>query len=212
MTILSAGSTSTLSQIATLLQQVYQNTIHKKDAAETDSKPSDAVSSTSAKGKNGFVAGSPSMSGNNMSVLLAAQSVTATEASSSQTATTNNNSDSAALAQAFTVLDADGDGKISKDEFVSARPEGTTTAQATSLFASIDTESTGSITKTQWESALTKALGDRETTGRSSFAASSSVVNNDGSVSTTATSFDPYGLPIVTITTLPSNNQTSLTS
>lgn len=46
-------------------------------------------------------------------------------------------------------IDTDGDGSISRSEFVSGRPDGVDADQAGALFDSLDTESTGSLTTEQ---------------------------------------------------------------
>ncbi len=53
----------------------------------------------------------------------------------------------------FSKLDSDGDGKVSKAEFLAGRPDGVSEDQATSLFDSIDTEQTGSIGADQFAAA-----------------------------------------------------------
>ncbi|MFA5122353.1 EF-hand domain-containing protein [Zavarzinia sp.] len=53
----------------------------------------------------------------------------------------------------FSTLDSDGDGKVSKAEFLAGRPDGLREDQATSLFDSIDTEQTGSISADQFAAA-----------------------------------------------------------
>ncbi|GAJ92432.1 hypothetical protein RRH01S_03_05070 [Rhizobium rhizogenes NBRC 13257] len=51
-------------------------------------------------------------------------------------------------------MDTDGDGNISEAEFVAARPSDVSEEQATNLFASFDTENTGSLTESQLASAM----------------------------------------------------------
>lgn len=59
-------------------------------------------------------------------------------------------------AEMFAKIDVDGDGNVTKEEFVSARPSDVSEDQANQLFASIDTEGTGSITQSQFEAATPK--------------------------------------------------------
>jgi Ca2+-binding EF-hand superfamily protein len=47
----------------------------------------------------------------------------------------------------FSAIDADGDGKITQDEFVSARPEEVSEEEATARFGELDTEKSGFLTE-----------------------------------------------------------------
>ena len=57
----------------------------------------------------------------------------------------------------FSKMDTDGNGSVSKQEFLAARPSNVSEDQATKLYSSIDTENTGSITEDQFTSAMQKA-------------------------------------------------------
>ncbi|QRM56948.1 EF-hand domain-containing protein [Sinorhizobium sp. BG8] len=54
----------------------------------------------------------------------------------------------------FSSIDADGDGTITRAEFVNARPENVSEEDATSLFDSLDSEGTGSLTEEQFVEGL----------------------------------------------------------
>lgn len=97
---------------------------------------------------------------------------------------------SSAIAEKFASMDTDGDGKVSKAEFVAARPDGATEAQSEELFNQIDTEGTGSISEEQFADALSSVRGapppaggggseDSETT------TTTRTVNADGSITVT---------------------------
>jgi Ca2+-binding EF-hand superfamily protein len=54
----------------------------------------------------------------------------------------------------FAKMDADGNGSVTKDEFVSSRPDQVSEEQAGALFDKMDTSSSGSITKEQFLASL----------------------------------------------------------
>lgn len=57
----------------------------------------------------------------------------------------------------FDNLDTDGDGSVSKEEFVAGRPDGVSEEDATSFFDELDSEGTGSLTKDQFVEAMQDA-------------------------------------------------------
>jgi Ca2+-binding EF-hand superfamily protein len=57
---------------------------------------------------------------------------------------------------AFKQIDTNGNGKVSKDEFVSGRPKGVSESQAAELFGKIDTKGTGEVTQSELESGFEK--------------------------------------------------------
>jgi Ca2+-binding EF-hand superfamily protein len=59
----------------------------------------------------------------------------------------------------YAEIDADGDGSVTKAEFISGRPDEMTEEDAEALYATIDTESTGSITEEQFADSLPSAGG-----------------------------------------------------
>ncbi|MDO6963111.1 EF-hand domain-containing protein [Rhizobium alvei] len=61
----------------------------------------------------------------------------------------------------FSKTDSDSDGKVTESEFVSARPKEISEEQASKLYASIDTEGTGSISFDQFSSAVDQAPESR---------------------------------------------------
>jgi hypothetical protein len=130
-----------------------------------------------------------------MNALLAAQS------QSSQSFQPMSRSD--ALKDLFSKIDADGDGKITKDEFEKALGAGgTNRANADQVFGKLDKDGDGSVTMDEMSSALKGgrghhghhhmaggadgAGGDQSSQG----AQSSSVTNADGSTTTTLTYAD----------------------
>lgn len=65
--------------------------------------------------------------------------------------------DLSALRQsAFKQLDTNGNGKISKDEFVAGRPQGVRESQASDLFSKIDSKGTGEVSQSELDSGLEK--------------------------------------------------------
>jgi Ca2+-binding EF-hand superfamily protein len=59
-------------------------------------------------------------------------------------------------AEMFSHLDGNSDGKVTKDEFVSSRPDDASAEMATKFYSSIDTDNTGSITEQQFAKAMDK--------------------------------------------------------
>lgn len=64
-------------------------------------------------------------------------------------------------AEMFAKMDADGDGSVTKAEFIAARPSDVSEDDATSFYDSIDTEGTGSITSDQFAAAKPPEGGPR---------------------------------------------------
>lgn len=86
------------------------------------------------------------------------QSLNASNDSSSTDETTEASSTSAPSASdMFTKMDTDGDGAVTKEEFMAARPSDVSEEQSSQLYSSIDTESTGSITEEQFTTAMADA-------------------------------------------------------
>ncbi len=56
----------------------------------------------------------------------------------------------------FSKIDTDKDGKVTKEEFVNARPKNVSEEDAGKLFASIDTGNAGSVTQEQFEASMPK--------------------------------------------------------
>ncbi len=67
----------------------------------------------------------------------------------------------------FSAIDADGDGKITQDEFVAARPKELSEEEATARFAELDEEQTGFLTEDAFAAAFEQPLQvvDGESTG-----------------------------------------------
>ncbi|SSC68116.1 EF-hand domain-containing protein [Ciceribacter selenitireducens] len=64
--------------------------------------------------------------------------------------------DRQSAADLFAHIDADGDGKVTEAEFISARPEDMSEDDAMALFAKLDGEGTGSLTQDQFVTAMEK--------------------------------------------------------
>lgn len=58
------------------------------------------------------------------------------------------------LSDLFSKIDMDGDGSVSKEEFISNRPDDVSEEQATNMWESLDTESTGSLDQEQFVTAM----------------------------------------------------------
>mgnify|MGYP000072983836 CR=1 FL=1 len=84
------------------------------------------------------------------------KSAASSSTSSSDTGTTDGSGQPPSLADMFSKTDTDGDGKLSLAEFVSNRPDGMSEDDATSMFKSIDSNDTGSITEDQLSSFMEK--------------------------------------------------------
>jgi Ca2+-binding EF-hand superfamily protein len=172
------------------------------------------VSSSSAASANPSPAvggnGSTQISPETMSALLAAQDQSSTATGSATT------SRSAALADLFSQVDANKDGKINKSEFENALGAGgTNVAQADHVFGELDRDGDGSVSLGELASALKGGNGHHhahhaadpggssDSSGSSSAdsssdpllqalsgASSSSVTNSDGSTTTSVTYAD----------------------
>lgn len=57
----------------------------------------------------------------------------------------------------YSKMDADGDGSVTEEEFVSARPSDVTEEMAANLFSSFDTDSTESVSSSEFETAMNNA-------------------------------------------------------
>ena len=106
--------------------------------------------------------------------------------------------------QLFSLIDANGDGSISKDEFEKVFAANGDTTKADSVFGNLDTNKDGSISPSELASAL-KARGHRHhkpdetsgtagaadpTSGNNSGSTAKTVTNPDGSTTTTLTYSD----------------------
>ena len=54
-------------------------------------------------------------------------------------------------------MDADGDGSVTQEEFVAARPDDVTEEMATNLYNSFDTDESGSLTESEFETSMNQA-------------------------------------------------------
>lgn len=109
---------------------------------------STGVSSTSSE-ESALIDSAQKLLSQLMSMLMSMQQgQTASDGSQSDTGTGQQPGDLA------TSMDTDGDGKVSLAEFVGARPSDVSEEQATNLFNSFDTESSGSLTVDQLNEAM----------------------------------------------------------
>lgn len=63
------------------------------------------------------------------------------------------------VSEMFSRMDTDGNGSVSKEEFLAAKPKGISEDQALALYDSIDTEGSGSITSEQFEESMKAGPG-----------------------------------------------------
>lgn len=155
-----------------------------------------------------------SLSPQTMSALIAAQS----QSQDQGTGTTSSSVD-ASLKDLFSLIDGNGDGKITKSEFESALGAGgTNTANADSVFGKLDSNGDGNVSLDELSSAL-KGKGHKHHqangAGNSdpllqalSAASSSSSKNSDGSTTTTLTYADGSKVTL----TMPAKSANSVTS
>ena len=54
-------------------------------------------------------------------------------------------------------MDADGDGSVTQEEFVAARPDDVTEEMAANLYNNFDTDTSGSLTESEFETAMNQA-------------------------------------------------------
>ena len=66
----------------------------------------------------------------------------------------------------FSKIDGDQDGKVTKDEFVAARPKGISETKAADLYAKIDTEGTNALTEDQLKAGMEANKPAREAAGK----------------------------------------------
>ena len=69
------------------------------------------------------------------------------------------------ISQIYNDIDANDDGKVSKDEFVTDASKHMSTEEATTLFSTMDTESTGAITEDQLAKGMSQGHGGRPPMG-----------------------------------------------
>jgi Ca2+-binding EF-hand superfamily protein len=87
-------------------------------------------------------------------VLAAIEKYSSSSVSSTMQDSSSSDEDGQSLSDLFNKIDSDGDGSVSKDEFISSRPEDVSEEQADEMWSSLDTESAGSLTESQFLSAM----------------------------------------------------------
>ncbi|TWB91204.1 EF hand domain-containing protein [Bradyrhizobium macuxiense] len=201
-----------------------------------------STSSSSSAGA-GSGASTPQISPQTMSALLDAQSQTTVSTSTASTGTTSTSttptSRSDALKDLFSLIDADGNGQITKTEFENALGAGgTNVAQADDVFSKLDKNGDGSVSLGEMSQALqghkggghhhhhmesgaTDGSGSSSGSGGSSSdplmqaldgATSTSVTNSDGSTTTTTTYADGSKVSMTTPATASATSSTNSSS
>lgn len=196
------------------------------------------ATSTSSSTSGGSGAGTPQISPQTMSALLDAQSQ-ATASTGTASTSTPPTSRSDALKDLFSLIDADGNGQITKTEFENALGAGgTNIAQADDVFSKLDKNGDGSVSLDEMSQALqghkggghhhhhmesgsTDGSGSSGGSGGSSSdplmqaldgATSTSVTNSDGSTTTTTTYADGSKVSMTTPATASANSSANSSS
>lgn len=106
-------------------------------------------------------------------------------------ASTSSTSDTLAISEMFSSMDTNGDDTVSADEFAALRPSDVTAEMAANLYSSFDTDSSGSLTESEFETAMTNALSMNTisaTSSTSSAAATQSTSASGGGTSSASNS------------------------
>ncbi len=82
-------------------------------------------------------------------------------AGTSSSSTTAQSDPTSKLQELFSKLDANGDGSLTKDEFVAGRPDGVSETDAASLFDKIDTANAGTVTSDEFVTGMANAMPPR---------------------------------------------------
>ena len=157
----SGTSGSSITELMAMLQQLYHSdssstastTSTASSASTVDQNAATATAVDNSIAASGFLSSSSSLSSTSLMALLQTQSFD----DASTTQTTGQATD-ATFAKWAATADSNGDGLISKAEFEAAVPSNITPAQADQLFATIDTQGTGSVTAAQLRQGLTAAI------------------------------------------------------
>ena len=160
-----------LSTIIQMLQQVQQQQSADASSATGTTNSTNTLSATSS-------TSSASASGTSSTDKLLTD-LAALLNDISALGSSNNSYGPPSAQDIFSKLDKNGDGAVSKDEFVAGAPPGVSADQATSLFNSIDTSGTGSISEQQFADSLHNGPGNSQTAD----AASSSNTANSSDTS-----------------------------
>jgi hypothetical protein len=202
---------------------------HSSGSGKAATNPFDLVANTDATGtvkpSSGSTSAGSQISAQTMSALLAAQSQSTSSTGSTASAPAD------PLQDLFSLIDGNGDGKISKSEFEDALGAGgTNLANADSVFGKLDKNGDGNVGLDELKSALQGARGHRHHHTASpsdaggggskgsgdplaqalAGASSTSVTNADGSTTTSLTYAD--GSKVTMTTAAPSTTSTAATS
>lgn len=221
---------SALGVIQSLTDSKSSSSAHKTGSAQGATNPFaiDSSSSTTSGVASSVNAGkSPQISPETMNALFAAQSQSAGSTSSAATSTASSATSSAskgqdaALKDLFSLIDADGNGSITKSEFEDALGAGgTNLAQADDVFSKLDSNADGSVSLDEMSKALKSGhrgqhahgAGDASGSGSDSSSGggstSTTTTNGDGSTTTTVTYADGFKMS----TTVPGASSSSRNS
>jgi Ca2+-binding EF-hand superfamily protein len=147
-------SGSSITQLMTMLQQLYHqdSSSTASSASTTDQNAAAATAVSNSIAGSGFLAGS-SLSNASLMTLLQAQSF-----DDAATNRVTGQSTDATYTKWAATADSDHNGLISKAEFEAAVPSNISATQADQLFASIDSQGTGSVTAAQLRQGLAAAI------------------------------------------------------
>ncbi|WP_244598517.1 EF-hand domain-containing protein [Rhizobium tubonense] len=120
-------------------------------STKTSSSSSSSSSDTSTTDEQSIIAAAEKLFSQMMAMMLNNQS-----GSSDSSGDSNQSPSDQPTSQAdmISAIDTNGDGSISKQEFVAARPSNVSEDQASSLFSSFDSDNTGSLTEAQLAEAM----------------------------------------------------------
>ena len=218
---------SLLDTLQSLTKSKSSSATTSTDPGQGSANPFDPGTGTQGQVSTGFSAGNcgPQISPQTMSALIDAQSQSGT----TNTAPTN---PSDALKDLFSQIDADGNGSITKSEFENALGAGgTNLAAADDVFGKLDANGDGSVSLDEMKSALQGAghHGHRHMHANASGdgsgdpgtdplaqalagASSTSVINSDGSTTTSITMPDGSKVSLTTPAASSSSGSNSATS
>lgn len=215
---------SALDVIQSLTSARSSSSTHKTGPAQGATNPfaigsgSSATSGATSSVNSGNCA---PISPETMSALIAAQSQSSDGSSSAATWTSSSATSSsskgrdAALKDLFSLIDADGDGSITKSEFEDALGAGgTNLAQADDVFAKMDSNSDGNVSLDEMSKALKGghhahgASGSGSDSSSSGGSTSTTTTNADGSTTTTVSYADGFKMS----TTVPGASKSSANS
>lgn len=151
-------SGSSITQLMTMLQQLYHQNSSSTASSSSSTTSSVDQNAATATAVSNSIAGSGFLAS---SALTNASLMALLQSQSFADAATNNSSGQstdATFAKWTATADSDDNGLISKAEFEAAVPSNISATQADQLFATIDTQGTGSVTAAQLRQGLAAAI------------------------------------------------------